>query len=635
MAKKSRLRIQKSKGRRLVLVILFLVLAASGYWFFVNKNQVIEYVHNLFQTNRDASGTVTRGVIYDRNLKELAVSMDKVSVYATVRELESPKETAMRLAPAVNRSEDSLSEKLRDGALQVWLAENISQEEEDAVRRLALKGIFLHKEKVRYYPQKEKAAHFLGFAENQMGVTGVEYTYNQRLNQYGTSFRGNNPVEGGEKRHDSHNLILTIDLKIQDILEKYITEIGASYEGVRLGAMVMEARSGNVIGCINYPSYDPNRYREHKKGILDNIFVEPVAVPKIIRSFLLDVASLHSDNEKEGSQVLPWSISSGTTNLGSELRLWERLGLNDSPHLDFVAENEPSRKGKLLSQDNRSGQNESTAPTIESPVQILTALTRVLNGGYKITPHVVDPGKNGGPVPPDNDTNNFVIRKEVSAEAQNLFAALTEGGPLSSGCIAGEGISFSSADGVDDYLRNQMMLIMIPAKGSELVLLVTVDYAGFDPAGTGKAGVADLVAPGLKMIFPIVTLQQVLTHLSDMMTAEEKEKMNYQSAQSSDMASPKAIETREEDKGPAKMPDLLGLSLRKSLRLLKTAPLEIRVQGSGRVTAQTPPAGTVLTGVKECSITLQPKVNKSRPGKELTKGGKKSEGGSGNETRKQ
>ena len=636
MAKKSRLRIQKSKGRRLVLVILFLVLVASGYWFFVNKNQIIEYVHNLFQTNRDASGTgtVTRGVIYDRNLKELAVSMDKVSVYATVRELESPKETAMRLAPAVNRSEDSLSEKLRDGSLQVWLAENISQEEEDAVRRLALKGIFLHKEKVRYYPQKEKAAHFLGFAENQMGVTGVEYTYNQRLNQYGTSFRGNNPVEGGEKRRDSHNLILTIDLKIQDILEKYITDIGASYEGVRLGAMVMETRSGNVIGCVNYPSYDPNRFREYKKGILDNIFVEPVAVPKNIRSFLLDVASLHSDNEKEGSQVLPWSVSSGTANLGSELRLWERLGLNDSPHLDFVAENEPSRKGKLLSQDNRSGQNESTAPTIETPVQILTALTRILNGGYKITPHVVDPGKNGGLVPPDNDTNNFVIRKEVSAEAQNLFTALTEGGPLSSGCIAGEGISFSTAGGVDDYLRNQMMLIMIPAKGSELVLLVTVDYAGFDPAGTGKAGVADLVAPGLKMIFPIVTLQQVLTHLSDMMTAEEKEKMNYQSAQSSDMASPKAIETREEDKGPAKMPDLLGLSLRKSLRLLKAAPLEIRVQGSGRVIAQSPPAGTVLTDVKECSITLQPKVNKNRPGKELTKGGKKSEGGSGNETRK-
>jgi len=141
------------------------------------------------------------------------------------------------------------------------------------------------------------------------------------------------------------------------------------------------------------------------------------------------------------------------------------------------------------------------------------------------------------------------------------------------------------------------------------------------------------VTPGRKMIFPIVTLQQVLTHLSDMMTAEEKEKMNFQSTQPSE-TSPKAVETHEEDKGLAKMPDLRGLSLRKSLRLLKATPLEIRVQGTGRVTAQSPPAGTVLTGVKECSITLQPMVNKNRPSKEITKSGKKSEGGGIHETGK-
>jgi cell division protein FtsI (penicillin-binding protein 3) len=631
MAKKPRLRIQKSKGRRLVLVILFLILVVFGYWFYRNKNQAIEYVHNLFQATRDINngGNVNRGVIYDRNLKELAVSMDRVSVYAIVRELESPKETAMRLAPAVNRSEESLLEKLKDGSLQVWLAENISQEEEGAVRHLGLKGIFLHKEKVRYYPQKEKAAHFLGFAENQMGVTGVEYTYNQRLNKYGGSSQ-----EAG-KSCNNHNLILTIDLKIQDILEKYITDIGTSYEGVRLGAMVMEAKSGNVVGCVNYPSYDPNRFREYKRGILDNIFVEPVAVPQNIQSFLMDVALLNNIYETDGSEILPWSISAaGVSNLGRELRFWEGLGLNDPPQLDFVTENETSRKGKLLSQESRSGGNENTVPTIGTPVQIMTALTRVLNGGHKITPHVVDPEKNGRASPPDKGKDNLVIRKEISAEAQNLFAALTEGGPLSSGCLTGDGLLFSSVGGGDDFLRNQMMLIAIPAKGSELVLLVTVDYAGFDPAGVGKAGKADLVTPGLKMIFPVVTLQQVLTHLSDMMTAEEKEKMNYQSSQSSNTVVPKIVDTREEEKGPAKMPDLQGLSLRKSLRLLKGARFEIRVQGTGKVVAQSPPPGSDMTDAKECSITLQAVVNKNQPGKEITKGGKKPEGRKGHETKK-
>ena len=164
MAKRSRLRTQKNTGRRLVLAILFICLVISVYWIYVNQIRIRQYVHSLQQMGRDVSSTetVTRGVIYDRNLRELAVSMDRVSVYATVRELESLKETAMRLAPALKTSEDSLFEKLKGGSLQVWLAENINQEEEDAVRKLNLKGIFLHTEKVRYYPQKEKAAHFLG-----------------------------------------------------------------------------------------------------------------------------------------------------------------------------------------------------------------------------------------------------------------------------------------------------------------------------------------------------------------------------------------------------------------------------------------------------------------------------------------
>ena len=595
-------------------------------------------MHSLLPKGRDVSSTetVTRGVIYDRNLRELAVSMDRVSVYATVRELESLKETAMRLAPALKTSEDSLFEKLKGGSLQVWVAENISQEEEDAVRRLNLKGIFLHKEKVRYYPQKEKAAHFLGYAENQMGLTGIEYTYNLWLNQYGTFNRPERESAGAkgekEKGPDGHNLVLTVDLKIQDILEKYITDVGAR-EGMRLGAMVVEARSGKVVGCVNSPSYDPNHFRGYKRAVLDNIFVEPVAVPENIRSFLMDVASIQSEKDNDG-QILPWSVSSGGTTIGSELRLWEGLGLNDTPHLDFVADNDKPQGLKLLKQEHRWGRNDTTVPTIATPIQILTALTRILNGGLKVTPHMVDSEKNPRAVRSDTGKGDNVLRKEVSDEAQNLFVALAQAGPLASGYLVGDGLAYSMKGNVNDYLRNQMMVAVIPAKGAELIVFVVVDSAGLEPAGSGKAGSPDLVSPGMKMIYPLVTLQQVLTHLFDMMTAEEKEKMNYPGIQLSKNTSPQATETHEERKAQVKMPDLLGLSLRKSLRLLKGTSVEIRVHGTGRIVAQTPAAGTPLADVKECTLTLQLKVNKDRPGKEILKVGKKSEAGKGNETRK-
>ena len=637
MAKRSRLRTQKSIGRRLVLVGVFICLVISVCWSF-NQTRIQQYMHSLLQKGRDVSSTetVTRGVIYDRNLRELAVSMDRVSVYATVRELESLKETAMRLAPALKTSEDSLFEKLKGGSLQVWVAENISQEEEDAVRQLNLKGIFLHKEKVRYYPQKEKAAHFLGYAENQMGLTGVEYTYNLWLNQYGTFNRpdreSTEAAGDKEKGPEGHNLVLTVDLKIQDLLEKYITDVGPR-EGMRLGAMVVEARSGKVIGCVNYPSYDPNHFRGYKRAVLDNIFVEPVAVPENIRSFLMDVAALQSEKDNDG-EILPWSVSSGGTSIGSELRLWDGLGLNDTPHLDFVADNDKPQSLKLLTREHRWGRNDATVPTIATPIQILTALTRILNGGLKVTPHVVDAEKNPRAVRPDTGKGDSVLRKEVSGEAQHLFAALAQAGPLSSGYLVGDGLAYSTKGNADDYLRNQMMAAVIPAKGAELIVFVVADSAGLEPAGSGKAGLPDLVSPGMKMIYPLVTLQQVLTHLFDMMTAEEKEKMNYPGLQLDKNSSPQAAENPEQNKAQVRMPDLQGLSLRKSLRLLKGTSMEIRVHGTGRVVAQTPAAGTPLTDVKECLLTLQLKFNKDRPGKEVLRGVKKSETGKGNETRK-
>ena len=636
MARKSRLRSQKSRGRRLVPVILFVFLAVSGYWLFVHKGQWTGYLHTIFRTGRETSDadTINRGVIYDRNLKELAVSMDRVSVYATPRELESINETAMRLAPALNRSEDSLLEKLKSGALQVWLAENITQEEEDAVRRLNVKGILLHKEKVRYYPMKEKAAHFLGFAENQMGLTGVEYTYNMWLNQYGASsaskVKSADQPGGGPNTQDNHNLTLTIDLKIQDILEKYITDIGVSHEGMRLGAIIMETKSGNVIGCINYPSYDPNHFREYKKAILDNIFVEHIAIPGKIKSFLVDVASLQSEEKKE--EVLPWGINAGTASVGSEIRLWDQLGFNDNTHVDFIAENDKPQKMQMSVLSLQADRNDNTVPVVATPLQILTGVTRILNGGLKISPHVVDGEKNPAVPLYIKNTAERSVPEAVSTEAQILFAAMTQNGPLSSGTMVDDSLSFTVNPSGNDYRRNQVLLTFIPAKGSELAVLVVADYAGFDPAGSGKAGAADLVSPEMKMIYPVVTLQQVLTNLSDMMTAEEKERMNYQGPQTN-KSSTDTVERQDADKGQLTMPDLTGLSLRKSLRLLKGLPLDIQVQGSGRVVAQSLPAGTVLTDVKDCTITLQPKVNKNKPGKELIKAGKKTESGNAKETK--
>ncbi len=622
MAGRTRLRTQRSKRRRLVPVLLFLGLLVGCYFAYVNKNQVLSYIHTLLQTNPEilTVDDLSRGVIYDRNLKELAVSMDKVSVYATVRELGSLQEAAMRLAPALNRSEKSLLEKLKTGSIQVWLAENITQKEEAAVRSLGLKGVFIHREKVRYYPQKEKAAHFLGYSENQMGLAGIEYRENQWLNQYGKPNRNNrssvSEVQGNGERSGTHNLILTIDLKIQDILYKYVTDIGGTHKGIRLGAMVMEAKTGDVIGYVDYPSYDPNRFREYKKSVLADIFVESAAIPHNIRLFLKETASLESENEKQGA-VLPWDVTAGTMDLGSELRLWEKLGLNEQPSLDFVAENGKPRKLKLVELDADSELDTSSVPKIATPIQVLIAMSSILDGGNYVAPRVVDPAKNPGLTAPASKRSGSILSGPVDTEAQHLFQAMSRPGPLSSETITGDGLAYEKKGEDRDYLRSKIMLTKIPLKDSALILMVVADLPGFDPAASGKTGTVDLVTPGLKMLYSIVSLQQVMTHLSDLMTAEEKEKMNYRPAETQKETITERAEIHEASPGQVRMPNLMGLSLRKSLRLLKGLQMEIRVHGTGRVIAQDPPAGVSLSGMKVCTLSLQPLVDKNRPGNEL------------------
>ncbi len=622
MAGRTRLRTQRSKRRRLVPVLLFLGLLVGCYFAYVNKNQVLSYIHTLLQTNPEilTVDDLSRGVIYDRNLKELAVSMDKVSVYATVRELGSLQEAAMRLAPALNRSEKSLLEKLKTGSIQVWLAENITQKEEAAVRSLGLKGVFIHREKVRYYPQKEKAAHFLGYSENQMGLAGIEYRENQWLNQYGKPNRNNrssvSEVQGNGERSGTHNLILTIDLKIQDILYKYVTDIGGTHKGIRLGAMVMEAKTGDVIGYVDYPSYDPNRFREYKKSVLADIFVESAAIPHNIRLFLKETASLESENEKQGA-VLPWDVTAGTMDLGGELRLWEKLGLNEQPSLDFVAENGKPRKLKLVELDADSELDTSSVPKIATPIQVLIAMSSILDGGNYVAPRVVDPAKNPGLTAPASKRSGSILSGPVDTEAQHLFQAMSRPGPLSSETITGDGLAYEKKGEDRDYLRSKIMLTKIPLKDSALILMVVADLPGFDPAASGKTGTVDLVTPGLKMLYSIVSLQQVMTHLSDLMTAEEKEKMNYRPAETQKETITERAEIHEASPGQVRMPNLMGLSLRKSLRLLKGLQMEIRVHGTGRVIAQDPPAGVSLSGMKVCTLSLQPLVDKNRPGNEL------------------
>ena len=218
------------------------------------------------------------------------------------------------------------------------------------VKKLNIPGIFLSQERARFYPQEETAAHLVGFAENDIGLSGIEYYYDSLLSRHTTVSE-----ENADHLRGFPHLVLTINLKIQNILETLVENIVARQSGVKAGAYLMEAGSGAMVASVQYPSYNPDD-REYPEEVLTNLFLEPLLLPVEIRRFFRDAALLNTQNEVSGGQ-LPWSLISGEENLGSQVRLWDRIGLNEPQPPEFIEDSEllstPSEMHEIASKEGK------------------------------------------------------------------------------------------------------------------------------------------------------------------------------------------------------------------------------------------------------------------------------------------
>ncbi len=341
MGNQSRLRTHNVGRRRLLLFVLLLCVIAAVFWYFFKERPglwqqarlllgLTEYTSTSIQEN-------IRGTIYDRNYKELAVSYERVSVYANLREIEDLSGVVGLLSGIIGVSQNDLYNRIEAGNLRTWLARDINQLQEEEIRELDLPGIHLHREYVRYYPQLESAAHLIGFVEGESGLSGVEHY----LNKLETSHRlekgiSNNSIKAGKSSPgiDGRHLILTLDLKIQHILDRYLKKFSGIAPGTKVGALVMEAGSGSLIGYAQIPSYDPNNFHTYPAEVFSDIFDETLALPDPFKFFLRDVSLLESQSGR-GYPSKSWSLAAEQRKLGIQLQLWDRLGAGQSRKTRF------------------------------------------------------------------------------------------------------------------------------------------------------------------------------------------------------------------------------------------------------------------------------------------------------------
>ena len=203
-----------------------------------------------------------RGVIYDRNGEKLAVSIMANSVCADPSKIADPAKASGQVAEILNLDSQAVFKKISTPKSFCWLARKISPEQVVSVENADIEGIFLVKEPKRFYPNGELAAHLLGFVGmDARGLEGLESKYDESLKgkpeklAWARDAKGKKlflRVEKSEtKKDESVNLVLTIDNRIQYLVETHLKEAVLS-KGAKGGlAIVMDPKTGEILAMAN------------------------------------------------------------------------------------------------------------------------------------------------------------------------------------------------------------------------------------------------------------------------------------------------------------------------------------------------------------------------------------------------
>ena len=614
MARRSRLKTEDNRRRRLHILLIFLMIlggaAGIGVAYHQQLANMIDIWRETFPAGTQAINS-DRGTIYDRNFKELAQTLERVSLYARPRETTDIPETARQLSKVLGLAESEIIVRMERDAHLVWLRRDIGQEDEEAVTRLSLPGIYLHREVARDYPQQEYASQLIGYSENDLGLSGVEHYYNRLLNQDRVrqeDFPAIDLKGLTQTGVEGHDLVLTLDMKIQGILEKYVKGLGKEMGKGRVTSLLLDVVEGKIVAGASYPSFNPNSVKYEQEN-LENLLLTPMVVPEEIRKFFRD-ASLLQGGWEQGTQVYPWSLVSAKVDLGSQLRLWERLQLTTDIQVDFSG-GRNQVKSLPCFEGTRPPLDLGAVPKTASPLKVLLGMTSLLNGGKKIQPHILDrilerPGLREyyynmlhGESPGRN-----VFPALVSRELKELLHIQGKRGVLGSVSLSGESVSLVANDSGAGYVRDRMTLVVIPAKEPELILLLVARDEELTVQKSVTAGFRGLGDKVDTILPSMVALQQVHQNLADMMEVADGEEQNFQGGSDQDSGRAENLSRMLEGQ-IQKMPDLTGMSMRKSLRLLQSSKVRVTVRGTGRVVSQSPEAGKEIKKGDLCLLTLK------------------------------
>ena len=662
------LKLSMKKRIRNILFIAFLLMTLLigriGFIQFVQGKELSEMAYE--QQTLDRSINPKRGTIYDRtgeNILAVSSTVETVTVNPGNIKKEDKEKVAKKLSEIFELDYETVLKKVTKRSSIETIAKKVDKEKTDLLRTWMdenniTEGINIDEDTKRYYPNNNLASQIIGFcgSDNQ-GLDGIEAKYDETLSGTKGSIKRHTDAKGGEigtegenyiPAIDGNDLILTIDMNIQSIIEKHLKEAcidNVCTDGGNI--VVMNPKNGDILGMATYPSYNLNEpfeaytdelkqnwdsmSQEDKTKSLQTVWrnraitdtYEPGSTFKTITASAALEEGIVTDIDKQGE----FTCTGGIEIAGVRIKCWRyyrphgaeslRQALMNSCNPVFIGLGQkigvtkyfeylkkfglleitgvdlPGEANSIFIKQEKAGPVElatiSFGQRFEiTPLQLVTAVSAIANGGTLVKPKVVKKivdTQTGEITEVETQTKGTAISKETSEKVLSMMESVVSEGTGKNAKVAGYRIGGKTGTSEDGVNTNKYVTSFLGVAPIEDPQVVML-ITLYNPTGEGGHQGGGVAAPLGGKIF-----SEILPYLEvSQGNQEEIEVVNQ-----------------------IKVPELTGISIKEAKQLAKENNINLVIENEPEeldeentiIKEQTPKAGITINEGTNVYCTIQ------------------------------
>lgn len=517
----------------IVILLFFIIFFKIVYVQVFSYDKLSSLSDDLW--SRELPISAARGKILDRNGKVLADNITITSLVIIPNQVEDPEEVAKVISSILGVSYDDMYKHVtKKTSIERVHPEgrNLSFEVADKINSYGFAGVYLVKESKRYYPNKNMLSHVLGYTgiDNQ-GLSGIELLYDKYLTgedgaiKYYSDAKGSrlDMAEVYNEPEAGLDVMLTIDYDIQTSIERELDNIVGMFSPDHALAVAMDPNTGEVLAMSSRPDFDPNNYKKYSTETLNRnlpiwMTYEPGSTFKIITTASAveeGVVNLEKDTFYDTGSVKV---------TGSTLRCWKAGGhghqtflqvFENSCNPGFVSLGFKLGKEKLFSYIDLFGFGEQTGIDLNgegsgiifslnnvhdlelattafgqgvsvTPIQQVTAVSSIVNGGYLYKPYVLNNIYDSNTNTIFHQNEKSLVRKTISSNTSKIMRMALESVVARGGGkkVYIDGYRVGGKTGTaqkvqnGSYLANNYIMsfmAVLPAPNPEVVLYLAID----------------------------------------------------------------------------------------------------------------------------------------------------------------